>query len=162
MATLDDESTPVAPGDVLGAVRNATRSLAAILALSLSTGCYHYHVTGNRVTPATEPESATQVAYLWGAVQPNDIVPDNCPKKVPLAEVTAHTNLGYVLLGTVTLGTVVIHRIEWRCAKLQSGGGVSPGGGGVVPGESNVFGDPEPTPSASGDKPKPPVQGGTP
>ncbi|HVY32021.1 MAG TPA: hypothetical protein VHB79_36045 [Polyangiaceae bacterium] len=89
---------------------------AVALALS-SSGCYAYHITGNRVPPATEARSQTQVAYLWGVVQPNDIVPPNCPKNVPLADVTARTNLGYALITTVTLGIVSIHELEWRCAK---------------------------------------------
>jgi hypothetical protein len=50
-------------------------------------------------------------------MQPNDIVPPNCPTNVPLADVTAHTNLGYALITTVTLGIVSIHELEWRCAK---------------------------------------------
>jgi hypothetical protein len=82
-----------------------------------SSGCYHYHIVADRVPPATEPRTQTEVAYLWGIVQPNDLVPPNCPKNVPLADVTANTNFCYVLLGTVTLGTVLIQDIEWRCAK---------------------------------------------
>lgn len=89
----------------------------ALLASLASSGCYAYHITGNRVPPATEARSETQVAYAWGLVQPNDIVPPNCPKNVPLAEVTARTNLGYALITTVTLGIVSIHELEWRCAK---------------------------------------------
>jgi hypothetical protein len=92
--------------------------VALALAASLaSSGCYHYHITGNRVTPATEPRSATQVAYFWGLVQPDDLVPPNCPEKVALAAVTTNTNLGYVLLGTVTLGVVLVSDVTWRCAK---------------------------------------------
>jgi hypothetical protein len=90
--------------------------LALVVSLA-SSGCYAYHITGNRVPPSTEARSQTQVAYLWGIVQPNDIVPPNCPKNVPLADVTAHTNLGYALITTVTLGIVSIHELEWRCAK---------------------------------------------
>jgi hypothetical protein len=90
---------------------------AALPAVLSSSGCYAYHITANRVPPATEARSQTQVAYAWGLVQPNDIVPPNCPENVPLADVTAHTNLGYVLLGAVTLGIVVVHELEWRCAK---------------------------------------------
>jgi hypothetical protein len=91
--------------------------VAALAVLLPSSGCYHYHIAGDRVTPATEARSETQVAYLWGLVQPNDVVPTNCPRKVPLADVRANTNLGYVLIGTVTLGIVLIHELEWRCAK---------------------------------------------
>jgi hypothetical protein len=88
-----------------------------------SSACYHYHIHGTRVTPSTEPRSETQVAYFWGLVQPPDVAPDNCPPKVPLAEVTVHTNLGHILIGTVTLGIVSIQQIEWRCAKLPSSNG---------------------------------------
>ena len=90
---------------------------AALLAV-LDSSCYAYHITANRVPPATEARSQTQVAYAWGLVQPNDITPPNCPKNVPLADVTAHTNFGYVLIATVTLGIVVFHELEWRCAKI--------------------------------------------
>jgi hypothetical protein len=96
---------------------------AVLLAVLSSSGCYHYHIGGSRVTPATEARSQTMVAYFWGLLQPDDITPDNCPVKVPLAEVTAHTNLGNILIGTVTLGIVSIQRIEWRCAKFPPSGG---------------------------------------
>ncbi len=101
---------------------------AALLAL-LNSSCYAYHITANRVPPATEARSQTQVAYAWGLAQPNDITPPNCPKNVPLADVTAHTNLGYAFIGVVTLGIVMIHELEWRCAK--------------TPGEVNVLSAPK-------------------
>lgn len=94
------------------------RLCAAASLLLLDSGCYAYHITANRVPPATEARSQTQVAYAWGLVQPNDITPPNCPKNVALADVTARTNWGYVLLGTLTLGIVLVHELEWRCAKL--------------------------------------------
>jgi hypothetical protein len=104
-------------------MKNTLPSTAALLlAVLSSSGCYHYHIQGNRVTPATEARSQTQVAYFWGLMQPDDITPENCPVKVPLADVTAHTNLGHILISTVTLGIVSIQRIEWRCAKLPSSG----------------------------------------
>lgn len=92
----------------------------AVLAWACS-GCAHFHITGNGVTSATEPRSVTEAAYLWGIIQPNDIVPPNCPKKVPLAEVTAHTNFGYTLVDFLTLGIVDLQTIEWRCANLPGG-----------------------------------------
>ena len=99
----------------------ATKLVCAILTvMGLGSGCYHYHIAGNRVTPSTEPRSATQVAYFWGLLQPNDIVPPNCPEKVPLAHITANTNFGYVLIGTVTLGMVLVHDLTWQCAKDQT------------------------------------------
>lgn len=104
--------------DAAGVFQALRRFTVAVPLALLSTGCYAYHITGNRVPPATEARSQIQVAYVWGLVQPNDIVPPNCPENVPLADVTAHTNLGYLLLGTATLGLVVIHELEWRCAKL--------------------------------------------
>lgn len=103
-------------------MRHPLARLAVVLFVSLSSSaCYHYHIQGDRVTPATEPRSQTQVAYLWGLAQPTDITPPDCPRKVPLAEVTAHTNFGYILIGAATLGIVSIQQIEWRCAKLPSG-----------------------------------------
>lgn len=87
----------------------------------LSSSCYHYHLKPDRVPPATEERSQTQVAFFWGLLQPEDIAPPNCPRGVPLAEVTAHTNLGYVLIGALTLGIVLPHALAWRCAKLAPG-----------------------------------------
>ncbi|MET0596070.1 MAG: hypothetical protein ABW133_25440 [Polyangiaceae bacterium] len=95
--------------------------MAVMLVASMSSaGCYHYHIQPDRVTPSTEYRSETRVAYLWGFIQPNDITPPNCPPQVPLADVIAHTNFGYIVLGTVTLGVVSIQQIEWRCAKDPS------------------------------------------
>jgi hypothetical protein len=90
--------------------------VGALLLSPLS--CAHYHITPQNVAPSTQPVSVTEAAYLWGLVQPNDIVPPNCPKKVPLAEVTAETNFGYFLIQLVTLDIVDIQTIEWRCAAL--------------------------------------------
>jgi len=104
-----------------GAFFRAVTSFCLVVSpVFLNSGCYAYHITANRVPPSTEARSQTQVAYAWGLAQPNDIIPPNCPKNVPLADVTAHTNLGYVLVATVTLGIVVIHELEWRCAKIPS------------------------------------------
>jgi hypothetical protein len=97
------------------------RFVVMLLASLSSSACYHYHIHGDRVTPSTEARSQTQVSYLWGIVQPTDITPPNCPLKIPLADVTAHTNLGYILLGTVTLGIVSIQQLEWRCANDSPG-----------------------------------------
>jgi hypothetical protein len=100
------------------------RTLRGSLALSLillGTGCYHYHIMPDRVPVSTDPRSETRVAFLWGLVQPNDIVPPNCPRTVPLAQVTASTNLGFVFIGALTLGIVLPQDIEWQCAKLPQG-----------------------------------------
>jgi hypothetical protein len=86
----------------------------------LSSGCYHYHVKPDRVAPSTEERAQTQVAYFWGLLQPEDIAPTNCPRGVALAEVTAHTNLGFALIGVLTLGIVLPHTLAWRCAKLPA------------------------------------------
>ena len=99
---------------------NVVRSLLVCVSL-LGSSCYHYHVKPDRVPPATEERSQTQVAYFWGLLQPDDIAPLNCPRGVALAEVTAHTNLGYVLIGTLTLGIVLPHALGWRCSKLAPG-----------------------------------------
>jgi Bor protein len=89
-----------------------------VASLCFATGCYHYYVKPDRVAPATEWRSETQVALFWGLMQPEDIAPPNCPPGVALAEVNANTNLGYVLIGTVTLGIVLPQELAWRCAKL--------------------------------------------
>jgi hypothetical protein len=98
---------------------------AAAASLCFGSGCYHYYIKPDRAAPATEWRSETQVAFFWGLMQPNDIAPANCPRGAALAEVEAKTNLGYVLLGTLTLGIVLPHELGWRCAKLPrvDGGG---------------------------------------
>jgi hypothetical protein len=63
----------------------------------------------------------TETAFLWGAIQPNDVVPNNCAAKVPLAEVTSQQSFGAFALEFVTLGIVNIHTLEWRCAGLPGG-----------------------------------------
>jgi hypothetical protein len=96
--------------------------VSAVSTLLLCSGCgTFFHIEGNRVPSSTQPRSVTEAAYLWGAIQPNDIVPPNCPVNVPLAEVTAKTNLGYIFISIVTLGIVVIEDIEWTCAGLPAG-----------------------------------------
>jgi hypothetical protein len=86
--------------------------LATVLATS---GCYHYRVTPARSVPADDGHSTTLHSIAWGLVQSKAEEPE-CQGN-GAAEVAAHTNLGYVLLGVVTLGIWVPLELEWKCAK---------------------------------------------
>src|SRR5262245_51950937 len=65
----------------------AARVAGLVGSLCFAPGCYHYYVKPDRVAPATEWRSETQVAFFWGLLQPEDVAPSNCPRGVPLAEV---------------------------------------------------------------------------
>ena len=83
--------------------------------LIATCGCYHYRVAPARSVPADEGHSTTLHSIAWGLVQSSAEQPE-CQGN-GAAEVVAHTNLGYVLLGVVTLGIWVPLELEWKCAK---------------------------------------------
>jgi hypothetical protein len=56
----------------------------------------------------------TTWSFAWGLVSPKDINA-GCESK-HLSSATNTTNLGYILLSTITLGIVVPQTIEWECA----------------------------------------------
>ena len=88
--------------------------LAAVVAAALCLhGCYHARISFPDTAPqGMEPRS-------WGLSQQN-LEPRDCPS-ASLSEVTATTNLGFVLLTVVTLGFVSAVEVEYRCAKLPGG-----------------------------------------
>lgn len=102
---------------------------AALAALGLSAnGCYYYHAyqvggpegreQGNQ--PATEWQSRTLHALLWGAIR-QDLAIDNCQladgTRQGIEEVRVGTNLAYVFAAALTLGIWVPIEVSWRCAK---------------------------------------------
>ena len=60
-----------------------------------------------------QSNSATRITYLWGIIQPRDI-PAACPSKA-ICKVSTETNMGYIIISSVTLGIVVPQRVVWDC-----------------------------------------------
>ena len=58
----------------------------------------------------------TTWSYAWGLVQPKDINPGCDPRFNHLNKVVVKTNIGFILLSTVTLGIVIPQHVEWCCA----------------------------------------------
>ncbi|HEX5026679.1 MAG TPA: hypothetical protein VFV68_15470 [Agriterribacter sp.] len=58
----------------------------------------------------------TTWSYAWGLVQPKDIDPGCDPRFNHLNKVVVKTNIGFILLSTVTLGIVIPQHVEWCCA----------------------------------------------
>jgi hypothetical protein len=58
----------------------------------------------------------TTWSFAWGLVQPKDIDPKCDPRFNHMNKVAVKTNLGYILLSTVTLGIVIPQKVEWCCA----------------------------------------------
>ncbi len=86
--------------------------LPLLFLLLSSTSCYHYRVVSTGNPDDLVAHKKTQVDYLWGIVQAQDITAD-CDG---IYEVQVTTNVGYILLSVVTLGTVVPQKVEWKCA----------------------------------------------
>ncbi|WP_158627644.1 hypothetical protein [Corallococcus sp. AB038B] len=96
-----------------------SKHAAALLCLGLSSACAHYRVQapGAAGASATEPQGEVLWSLGWGLVQERPRV-DNCQGQA-LAEVTQSTNVGFALIGVLTLGLAMPQRVEWRCAKAQ-------------------------------------------
>ena len=91
------------------------RGAGALALCSLLAGCYHYRVSPANSAPADDGHSATKHAFVWGLLEQSPTVP-NCQGN-GVAEIEASTNLGYALLGVVTLGLWMPIELEWKCAK---------------------------------------------
>jgi hypothetical protein len=87
---------------------------ALALAWSL-TGCYHYRLTPQNVTPATRMPKQTVHALAWGLVQTNLDDKGVCMGN-GVTDVVVTTNLGFMLIGVVTLGIWVPSQVEYACA----------------------------------------------
>ncbi len=100
-----------------------------VLALSC-TRCYHYAVTSNGGdAEADEHKSETKWAFFWGLIEekPTNVnapgskgESPSCLGDVTPSQVTAQTNVGYALLGLVTLGIVAPLELTWTCSKPSS------------------------------------------
>jgi hypothetical protein len=65
--------------------------------------------------PATDYRSATLHAFLWGAIEQEQIA-ENC-KSNAIDEVRVQNNFGYALVTVVTLGIWMPLDVEWKCRK---------------------------------------------
>ena len=95
-----------------------------LLGLSfLLPACAHYRVVVPEPTPATDYQTVTMHAYLWGAIE--DTQPtENCLDNL-IDEVRVKQTFPYVLATTLTLGIWMPLEVEWKCAKrpLKEGTG---------------------------------------
>jgi hypothetical protein len=87
----------------------------ALALVVLLAGCYHYRLVPQNVTPATRVARRTVHSLAWGLVQTNLDDKGICMGN-GVTDVVVSTNLGFVLLGVVTLGIWVPSQIEYACA----------------------------------------------
>jgi hypothetical protein len=105
----------VEAGDVV--MTRARQSLATALVCSslLVQGCAYYRVVVPEPTPATDYETATMNAYLWGVIE--DTQPtDNCLSNA-LDEVRVRRTFPQALATVLTLGIWMPLEVQWKCAK---------------------------------------------
>jgi Bor protein len=89
-----------------------------ILALALASalaGCYHHRLVPRNVTPAVRVPKQTVHSLAWGLVQTNLDDQGVCMGN-GVTDVVVSTNLGFILIGVVTLGIWVPSQIEYACA----------------------------------------------
>ncbi len=92
--------------------------LVALLGLGvLFQGCAHHRVVVPEPKPATDYESATMHAYLWGAIE-ETLHTDNCVDNA-IDEVRVKQTFPNVLATVLTLGIWMPQEVEWRCAKRK-------------------------------------------
>ena len=58
----------------------------------------------------------TKWVFAWGLIPPKDIDPKCEQAFNHLNKVEVKTNLGFILISTITLGAVIPQTIEWCCA----------------------------------------------
>lgn len=97
--------------------QRASIALLCALATASLVSCYHYRVAAPQVSNQNEPISVTKWSFFWGLLQEADEDTSCACLNNGLKETTASTNLAYVLLGVVTLGTVMPLELEYSCAK---------------------------------------------
>ncbi len=96
--------------------------LVALLGLGVFVqGCAHYRVVVPEPTPATDFETDTMQAFLWGAIEDTKVT-DNCVDNA-IDEVRVRQTLPHVLATVLTLGIWMPLEVEWRCAKRQQSEG---------------------------------------
>jgi hypothetical protein len=91
------------------------RILVALALLSSLTGCYHYRLAPQNVTPAVRAPRRMVHSLAWGLVQSNLDDKGLCMGN-GVTDVVVTTNLGFILIGVVTLGFWVPSQVEYSCA----------------------------------------------
>jgi len=116
------------PRPILRARDRFAAFLLFAICATQGAACYTFHVYqiggpngregGNQ--PGTEWKHKTLHALAWGAIR-QDLPIDNCQllngQRFGIEEVKVGTNLGYLLISTVTFGIWVPLEVSWRCAK---------------------------------------------
>jgi hypothetical protein len=78
--------------------------------------CFHYRVVAPDPSPATEYRTRTVHSFAWGLLE-KDARATGCEPSNAIDEVRVRTNVGYLLVTIVTLGTWAPLTVDWRCAK---------------------------------------------
>jgi hypothetical protein len=91
------------------------------IAVNALPSCYHYRVAAPQVANLNEPASVTKWSLFWGLAQSAEEDTSCRCMNGGLKEVTASTNYGYLLIGVVSLGTVVPAELEYVCGKPPPG-----------------------------------------
>ena len=87
-----------------------------IIVLMLS-GCMQMRIVAFNDSNNPVPEKVTRTTYFWGLKQREGIkTPEGCTS---ICKVTAKTNMGQILLSTITLGIVVPQTIEYSCCPFE-------------------------------------------
>ena len=90
-----------------------------LFGILLLSSCMNMRVVAKHDSNNPVPPRVTKVAWVWGLVQPKDIKTDsNCES---ICQVTAQTNLAYILVSAVTLGIIVPLSVEYECCAFDPG-----------------------------------------
>ena len=95
------------------------RSVSIVL-LVLTTGCAHFRISPENISPATLEQHRLVRTVGWGAKEPL-VTPSNCNGQ-GLASVMITVRPRDTVLSIVTIGLVRPAVIEWTCAQANGGG----------------------------------------
>lgn len=87
------------------------------LYLLLQTSCMTTRVVGTYDSSSPVPEKATRWNLFWGLMPQRDLktTPD-CPS---ICVFEVKTNMGYILLSTISLGMAVPTRVKYQCCPID-------------------------------------------
>lgn len=105
----------------------AKRAIAAVVALTMTTGCMQYLIQPPQPSLAGTPQTVQANAYLGGKIQqPAFVSASRCEHGEQLARVVVKRNLWQGVVSWITLGMVTPATVEYTCANA----GDPPLGGG--------------------------------
>jgi hypothetical protein len=88
----------------------------AIITVTLS-GCMQMRIVAFSDSNNPVPEKVTRTTYFWGLKQREGIkTPEGCSS---ICSVMTKTNMGQILLSTITLGIVVPQTLEYSCCPFE-------------------------------------------